>query len=122
MSLLSEIKTALSPLNIPLETGVFKDNAPDEYIVLTPISDTFELFADNAPLADVEEVRISLFVRGNYLTIKNRIVRTLFGADITITDRRYIGHEDDTDYHHYAIDVAKYYQTQEVNPYGNNRT
>jgi len=31
-----------------------------------------------------------------------------------VTDRRYIGHEDDTDYHHYAIDVAKEYELQEV--------
>ena len=31
-------------------------------------------------------------------------------ADITITDRRYIAHEDDTGYHHFAIDVAKDYE------------
>ena len=32
------------------------------------------------------------------------------GADFCITDRRYIAHEDDTGFHHYAIDVAKLYQ------------
>ena len=31
----------------------------------------------------------------------------------TISDRRYIAHEDDTGYHHYAIDVAKSYETEE---------
>ena len=33
--------------------------------------------------------------------------------DFTITDRRYIGHEDDTGFHHYAIDVAKLYGLEE---------
>ena len=37
----------------------------------------------------------------------------ILAAGITITDRRYIGHEDDTGYHHYAIDVAKNYELQE---------
>ena len=32
-----------------------------------------------------------------------------------ITDRRYIGHEDDTGYHHYAMDVAKLYGLEEMN-------
>ena len=32
---------------------------------------------------------------------------------MTITDRRYIGHEDDTGYHHYAIDVAHHYELEE---------
>ena len=36
-----------------------------------------------------------------------------YGDSFTITDRRYIGHEDDTGYHHYAIDVAKYYILEE---------
>jgi hypothetical protein len=26
-----------------------------------------------------------------------------------VTERRYIGHEDDTGYHHYAIDCGKCY-------------
>ena len=46
----------------------------------------------------------------NYTAIKNTIVRALLNADITITDRRYIAHEDDTGYHHFAIDVAKDYE------------
>lgn len=45
--------------------------------------------------------------------MKNQIVRALLAADITITDRRYVGHEDDTGYHHYAIDVAKIYELEE---------
>ena len=37
----------------------------------------------------------------------------LLNADFTVTERRYIGHEDDTGYHHYAIDVAKNYRLEE---------
>ena len=45
--------------------------------------------------------------------MKSKIVGALLAADFTITDRIYIGHEDDTGYHHYAIDVAKIYPIKE---------
>ncbi len=112
MSLLAELNTILTP-SLPVETGVFSDVPPDEYLVLTPMTDGFALFGDNAPLIDVSEVRISLFSKGNYLKQKQQITKELLNADITITDRRYIGHEDDTGYYHFAIDVAKYYETEE---------
>ena len=66
MSILRELNTLLSPI-LPMETGMFSGVAPDEYIVLTPMADTFALFGDNAPLIDVSEVRISLFSKGNYI-------------------------------------------------------
>ncbi len=108
MSLLEELNTVLTPL-VPIETGVFSGSPPDRYLVITPMTDTFDLYTDDAPRHETQEARISLFDKGNYITIKNAIVRALLAADITITDRRYIGHEDDTGYHHFAIDVAKDY-------------
>jgi len=113
MSILSELNTLLETVNIPVETGVFSGVPPDEYVVLTPLADTFTVFGDNKPLADIHEVRVSLFSKNNYLQRKNQLVRMLLQADFVITDRRYIGHEDDTGYHHYAIDVAKYYELEE---------
>ena len=113
MSILSELNTLFEAANIPVETGVFSGVPPDEYLVLTPLTDTFAVYGDNKPLADVNEVRISLFSKNNYLQRKNQLVRMLLQADFVITDRRYIGHEDDTGYHHYAIDVAKYYELEE---------
>ena len=114
MSILSELNTLFETSNIPVETGVFSGVPPDEYLVLTPLTDTFAVYGDNKPLADVSEVRISLFSKNNYLQRKNQLVRMLLQADFVITDRRYIGHEDDTGYHHYAIDVAKEYETEEI--------
>ena len=113
MSLLSELNAVAENLGIAVETGVFTDTAPNEYLVLTPLVDTFDLHADNTPGVDVQEVRLSLFTKGNYTKRKNQIVRALLAADITITDRRYVGHEDDSGYHHYAIDVANYYEMEE---------
>ena len=98
---------------MPVETGIFSDAAPDTYLVLTPLSDSFDLHADNQLGIDTQEVRLSLFCRENYMKIKNTLVRALLAADVTVTDRRYIGHEDDTGYHHYAIDVAKSYVWEE---------
>ena len=109
MSLLAEVKQVVEQCKIPVETGVFSDAPPDTYAVLTPLADAFDLHADNKPTMDVQEVRLSLFCKENYLKTKNTIIHALLASDITVTDRRYIGHEDDTGYHHYAIDVAKSY-------------
>lgn len=109
MSLLSEVKQVVEECDILVETGVFSAVPPDTYAVLTPLSDSFDIHADNKPGVDVQEVRLSLFSKDNYLKTKNIIIHALIAADITITNRRYIGHEDDTGYHHYAIDVAKSY-------------
>lgn len=113
MSVLSDINVTLEPLGIPLETGVFKDEAPDKYIVVVPMADSFELHADNTPEYDVQEARISLYAKGSYTKDKNAIVRALLGMDFTITDRRYIGYETETGYFHYNVDVAKHYEMEE---------
>jgi hypothetical protein len=112
MSILTELNTLLSPV-LPVETGVFSGVPPDEYLVFTPMTDEFALFGDNNPLFEISEVRISLFSKGNYLQRKKQITALLLGAEFTITDRRYIGHEDNTGYHHYAIDIEKSYETEE---------
>lgn len=113
MSILEELNRILEPLGIPIETGVFTDTAPDKYIVVIPLADTFDLHADNSPGVDIQEARLSLFCKGSYTKEKNAIVRTLLGADFTITDRRYIGYETETGYFHYAMDVAKSYELEE---------
>lgn len=113
MSILADIQSALSDLDIPIETGVFSDEPPEEYVVVTPLADTYELHADNLPEFETQEARLSLFTKGNYLKRKEQLSKALLAADFVITDRRYIGHEDDTGYHHYAIDVAKLYGLEE---------
>ena len=113
MSVLSDIQTALSDLDIPIETGVFTDKAPAKYIVVVPLTDSFDLHADNTPGCDVQEARLSLYAQGSYTKDKNAIVKAILAADMTITDRRYIGYENDTGYHHYAVDVAKHYEMEE---------
>jgi len=108
MSILKELEILLSPI-LPVETGVFSDEAPDEYLVITPMIDDFIVYGDNVPLVELSEVRISLYSKDNYLKRKNQITSALISADFLITERRYIGREDDTGYHHYSIDAAKDY-------------
>ena len=112
MSLLSELNTLLDALNIPVETGVFNGKAPETYVVITPLTDTFALYAGDCPQYEVQEARLSLFSQGNYRPLKRQIEKALLAAGITMTDRRYIGHEDDTGYHHFAIDAAKHYELE----------
>lgn len=113
MTLLEQLNTALAPLDIPIETGIFSEAAPDEYIVIVPLSDTYDVHADNQPQVNIEEARIALFSKNNYTTAKNAIVRTLLAGEFTITARHYIGFETETGYHHYNVDVAQYYEMEE---------
>ena len=115
MNILSEVKTLLETLNIPIETGVFSDKAPDEYIVLVPLADSFPLNADDEPQTDKQELRISIFTKSNYIKLKNSITGRLITHFFYITDRRYNGYETDTGYHQYTIDVAKTYDIEEDN-------
>lgn len=112
MNLLEDLTACLEPLGVPIETGVFSKPAPDAYLVITPLGDAFEAHADNMPQYETQEARLSLFSKGNYIRLKNAVIRALMGADLYITARRYIGHEDDTGYHHYAIDVAQLYEME----------
>lgn len=113
MTILENLNTLLNNIGIPIETGVFSGKAPKEYIVIVPMSDTFHLHADNVPNAEVQDARLSIFTQGNYKQIKKDIVKALLGDDFTITDRRYIGFESDTGYHHYVVDVEKNYELED---------
>ncbi|GFH40232.1 hypothetical protein [Pseudolactococcus insecticola] len=112
MNILSELNALLDERSIPVEIGVFSGVPPDEYCVLTPLSDSFEIFSDNRPQIDLNEVRISLFSKGNYLQTKQKITKVLIEAEFTITNRLFVGFENDTGYYHVAIDVAKYYEIE----------
>mgnify|MGYP001166143343 CR=1 FL=1 len=115
MNILSEVKELLASLNIPIETGVFSKEAPNEYIVLVPLADSYPLNADNVPQTDQQELRITLFTKGNYVQLKNRISRRLITHFFYVTDRRYNGYDTETGYYQYTIDVAKTYDIEEDN-------
>jgi len=117
VNILEELNALITGLGVSVETGIFKDIARLDYAVITPLSDTFQLYAADRPGDDQQEAPLSIDSKadeesgktGNYLELKSKITTALLDADFTITDRRYIGHEDDTKYHHYGIDAAKIY-------------
>jgi hypothetical protein len=113
VTILEELNQILTKLEIPVETGCFDSRAPDEYAVLTPMSDDFQLFADNLPLQDIKNVRISIFTKNNYLNLKKRLEDALLQADFTITQRYFVEFESDTKYFHYSVDIVKPYSTEE---------
>ncbi len=110
MSIIEEIKSTLDGFEIPVETSVFSNSPLESYLVITPLSEVFSVYADNLPRCEVQEAQISLFSRKNYIKLKNRLVRRLLAAGFVISTRRYVGFENDTRYHHYAIDVKKEYK------------
>lgn len=109
MSILSELVTIVEGMSLPVETGTFSTTPPDSYVVLTPLVDVFEGYADDLPQLDVQEVRISYFSRFNYVLPKKQLVNSLIEAGFIVTDRRYLGFDEETKYHQLAIDVAKPY-------------
>jgi hypothetical protein len=113
MSILKELNDILSTAGFKVETGVFKEKPDDKYIVLTPLADTYGIHADDRPVNDVQEVRLSLFTKGNYMAGKKTVTQVLLDSGFTVTDRRYVDYEEDTGYFHYAIDVAKNYGLEE---------
>ena len=107
--LLENLSHIAKQLGLAYTVSCYTDSpAPDTYLVFTPLTDSFEIFADNTPGVEIEEARISLFTKTNYLALRDQITRALIDAGLTVTARRYIGYEDDTGYHHYSIDIADY--------------
>jgi hypothetical protein len=107
MSLLENLCELLDTLWFPHFTAEFPDVPPPEYCVLVPIADTFSLQGDGAPLDELQEVRLSLFSQKNYLTAARKITKAALEAGIIVTSRTYVGYENETKFHHYALDLSK---------------
>lgn len=65
------------------------------------------------PITDVQELRITLFSKENYIKLKNQLILSLLKNEFYITERKYNGYETDTGYYQYTIDVAKNYEIEE---------
>lgn len=112
MSILEDIQMALAELDIPVVTGAYKDKAPDAYIVVVPLADSWGYHADDLPRVDVQEARLALFSRASYTVMKNSVISALLAAGFSVTLRQYIGYEPDTGYFHYNIDTQKVYEME----------
>lgn len=107
--LLENLSHIAKQLGLAYAVSCYTDSpAPHTYLVFTPLTDSFEIFADNTPGIEVEEARISLFTKTNYLALRDQITKALISARLVITGRRYIGYEADTGFHHYSIDVSSF--------------
>lgn len=106
MSISQKIISALKPLNLPVTLIENPVRTASEYIVLIPIADSFPVYANNRPIAEVNEMELAVYIKGNYLDLIDKILKQLITAELTITDRRYVEYEAATKFHHYAIDVA----------------
>lgn len=114
MNILQELTSLITGQNLRVETGIFKDKAPDTYIVLIPLSDSYPLNADDGPLVDLQECRISIFSKSNYLTIKKTITNLMITNGICVTARTFNGFDTGSGYYQYSIDVAKNYNPEDI--------
>ena len=113
MNILSETKELIQNLDVPVETGVFSGTAPETYVVLVPLVDSYPLSADDKPEVDYQELRISIFSKSNYLRIKNEIIKELIDNSFYVTERKYNGFDTESGYYQYSIDIAKNYLFEE---------
>lgn len=108
--LLETLHTVADGIGVAFEVGLYTQNPPPHtYLVATPLVDEFDLYADNTPEVEVEEVRLALYTQANYLKMRDQITHALIDAGVTITARRYVGYEPDTGYHHYSIDTTTHH-------------
>ena len=112
MNILAELTETLMELDVPFETGHYSGTVPDEYVVIVPIADQLALFADNRPQGETQEAQLAIYSKGNFIRLRNRLTTALLKEDFTITDRRYIGFEEDTAFHHYIVNIEKNYELE----------
>jgi hypothetical protein len=93
----------------PPEGGDIGGGNRDEFVVIIPLVDLLDDYSDDEPRSEIQEARLSLFCKKDFAALKDRLSKALRRAGFDITDRRYIGWERSTHYHHYVIDVAKTY-------------
>ena len=67
MNILEQLQAIIEPLDVPVETGIFTNQAPPQYVVIVPLIETFEMDADDMPLAETQEARLSIFSKNNYI-------------------------------------------------------
>ncbi|MEW6859868.1 hypothetical protein [Trueperella pyogenes] len=108
--LLEVVTGVCEALAIPVRVSLFTPTPlPDTFAVTTPLGDDLRLWADGSPGVEIEEARLSLYTRGNYLPLRDHVTAALLAAGVTITGRTYVAFEDETGYHHYAIDLAAHH-------------
>jgi hypothetical protein len=112
MNIIEDLSALLTNLSVPFETGHYGGVPPDQYVVIIPLVDTYDLSADNRPQVDVQEARLAIYSKTNYYPLRNKITSALMDADFTITDRRYIEFEADAKFHHAVVDVMKHYNLE----------
>lgn len=112
MSLLSDITTALSTLKIPAQVGEYKTDStvklPSLFAVITPLNDDFEC-SDDYPEFDVQAASIELYSQSNPNSTIKSIVKECLKSGLTVTDRRFVALNRDTNYYHYSIGLENSY-------------
>jgi len=114
--ILTDLNALLRGLGFKVSTGVYKDNPPDEYCVVTPTRDVFLGHADNKPRFESQGAEVSLFSRGSYIERKDAIVDALKENRFKVPLREYAGVDNDAGLHHYVIGVTGVYGVKDYGP------
>ncbi|MCD4549169.1 hypothetical protein [Schaalia sp. lx-260] len=106
MECLEILVSVFRRLGMEVFTGTWPALPASDYVVLLPLVDVYDLHADNQPGVEIQYVRVNLFSQENYLPLVYRLLALLRQNDLTVSERRYIGHDPEAGYHHYVVEVA----------------
>jgi hypothetical protein len=110
MNILEELTEILTSLGVKFETGVFTDEQSDELVVIVPLEDTFDAYADNLPTIDRQTVRLAVLSRNNPYDLRDKIVNELLKANFSILNRKYGGFNSDTKHHVMTVEAEGCYK------------
>lgn len=108
MTALQKIKSILDEIGIKSMTADYADNsdsAPESYVVIVPIADELDEYADDLPTVERNSVRLSIYTKKNYSKLRKRIRDAILENGVQITGMSFVEREKDTGYYHYEIDV-----------------
>jgi len=97
------IKTALQPLNLPVEADKYSGSAT-EYIVWNYLDERAIYHADNTDMLDGTYVRVNYYTKGK-VEVKKKAIRRLLRLNGFLIGPKPQFYESDTGYRHVAIDA-----------------
>lgn len=108
MTALQKLKDICDSIGVKSMTADYadvNDSIPESYVVLVPIADELDEYADDFPTVERNSVRLSIYTKRNYTKLRKRIRDALIENGVQITGMSFIEKEQDTGYYHYEIDV-----------------
>jgi hypothetical protein len=114
-SLSADLKPVIEKFGIPVMTGFFRDGDKQRsavYVVMIPVSESFELYADDTPYNETQTVRLYIVSGKDTTILRRKIALSILKNGFTISDRSFESYNNVSGEFIYTIDVTKDYELE----------